>query len=138
MLGRQDHFIPNNDGTVTDRENGLMWAAKDNGEDISWNKADAYCKNFTLAGHQDWRLPTLSELKSLHEAKVASYHAEEERVIKLTSNYLWSSQFNRPSSAYYFSISVGGHGSYARRSPFAGRALPVRTLKEVLMAQQAP
>ena len=128
MIRRQDHFIQNSDGTVTDRENGLMWAARDNGENISWNKADVYCRNLTLAGYQDWRLPTLSELKSLHEVEVASCHAAEERIIKLTSNYLWSSQFKSSSSAYYFSFSVGGHGSYARSSPFAGRALPVRTL----------
>ena len=29
-----DRFVKNNDGTVTDTETNLMWAAKDNGSDI--------------------------------------------------------------------------------------------------------
>lgn len=36
----------------TDPTTGLMWAAKDNGRDVSWKGAVKYCRNLRLeAGH---------------------------------------------------------------------------------------
>lgn len=46
---------------------GLEWALETNGEHIKWPEAVAYCAELELAGHSDWRLPTLEELESLHE-----------------------------------------------------------------------
>ena len=68
--GAQDRFIDNGDGTVTDTKLGLMWAQSDNQTDIFWQEAPAWIKtNFVnQIGPQfyDWRLPTVSELKSLY------------------------------------------------------------------------
>ncbi len=47
--------------------NGVEWALATNGENITWPEAVEYCSSLTLAGHSDWRLPTMAELKSLHE-----------------------------------------------------------------------
>jgi hypothetical protein len=46
---------------------GLEWAVATNGIDLKWPEAVDYCDTLELAGHSDWRLPTLAELKSLHE-----------------------------------------------------------------------
>jgi hypothetical protein len=35
-------FIANVNGTVLDRQTGLMWAAQDNGSDINWTNAKSY------------------------------------------------------------------------------------------------
>jgi len=43
----------------------LMWAAKDNGKDVTWRQATKYCRDLRLAGLSDWRLATLDELGSL-------------------------------------------------------------------------
>jgi hypothetical protein len=63
------------DGTVTDQVTGLMWeedtiTAGQRSEDPSvvqadWSTAWAYCEGLTLAGHEDWRLPTIIELVSI-------------------------------------------------------------------------
>jgi hypothetical protein len=42
-----------------------MWAAKDNGKEVTWHSAVSYCRNLRLAGYSDWRLATLDELASL-------------------------------------------------------------------------
>lgn len=44
---------------------GLMVQKKDLGTGV-WNTADAMCKGSTLAGHTDWRLPTIDELMVLY------------------------------------------------------------------------
>jgi hypothetical protein len=52
-------------GYWTDASTGLMWAARDNGKRVGWHKARKYCHNLRLAGHTDWRLPSIDELHGL-------------------------------------------------------------------------
>lgn len=40
-------------GYWIDPSTGLMWTAKDNGNDISWDNAVKYCQNLSLAGYSD-------------------------------------------------------------------------------------
>ena len=58
-------FVDNGDGTVTDRATGLTWAQADSGEGMNWQQALAYAESLTLAGHDDWRLPSAKELQSI-------------------------------------------------------------------------
>jgi hypothetical protein len=60
-------FIDNGDDTVTDNNTKLMWtksAGAGDGHFDYWKSVD-YCDGLELAHHNDWRLPPLSELKSL-------------------------------------------------------------------------
>ena len=50
-----------------DPSTGLMWTAKDNGDDITWGKAMKYCRNLSLAGYSDWRLPSVDELERIYD-----------------------------------------------------------------------
>ncbi len=80
----QNDFSDNGDGTVTDRATGLMW--QKSGSDkilkymnnygkekaymdaLTYEEAKAYIDKLNsrnFAGHNDWRLPTFDELKSL-------------------------------------------------------------------------
>ena len=65
-----DRFTDNGDGTITDHELGLMWSNTDNNGDIDWIQAEKwvqYTFPYTLEKQYDnWRLPTLAELKSLY------------------------------------------------------------------------
>lgn len=45
----------------------LEWADGSNGADVRWAEADAFCQDLELAGHTDWRLPSLAELEALHD-----------------------------------------------------------------------
>jgi Protein of unknown function (DUF1566) len=54
-------------GFWMDPATGLMWAAKDNGKDVSWKNAIKYCRDLRLAGYSDWRLATLSELEEIYD-----------------------------------------------------------------------
>jgi hypothetical protein len=54
-------------GYWTDPATGLIWAAKDNGKDVSWHNAIKYCRNLHLAGYSDWRLANMFELQPLYD-----------------------------------------------------------------------
>ena len=55
-------FVDNGDGTITDTVRKLMWQKADNGEQVTFEAAQEYCRNLRLAGHADWRLPNPDEL----------------------------------------------------------------------------
>ena len=57
-------FTDNGDGTVTDETTGRMWQKEDDGQTRTWEVALAYCEGLSLAGHTDWRLPDVKELKN--------------------------------------------------------------------------
>jgi hypothetical protein len=56
-------FADNNDGTVTDRSTGLIWAKADSGKAMSWQEALSYAEGLERGGHDDWRLPNAKELQ---------------------------------------------------------------------------
>ena len=57
-------YTDNNDGTITDNVTGLTWQ-KDMGEKLSYEQAVQVAEKLNLAGHSDWRVPTIKELYSL-------------------------------------------------------------------------
>jgi hypothetical protein len=58
-------YASNGDGTVTDLVTGLMWQQSAPPLTYNWSDAVAYCPRQSIAGHNDWRLPTEIELVSL-------------------------------------------------------------------------
>ncbi len=46
---------------------GLLWQRGTNGASVPWDAAHEYCETLEHAGFDDWRLPTLAELETLHD-----------------------------------------------------------------------
>ena len=63
-INNEASYTDNGDGTVTDNITGLMWQ-QDMGEKISFSEAIEKVNGMTLAGYDDWRIPTIKELYSL-------------------------------------------------------------------------
>jgi len=72
---KESDYKDNGDGTVTDMKNKLIWmkcsfgqknftSCSGDADRLNWKKAGKTCQNFKLAGKK-WRLPSLSELKTL-------------------------------------------------------------------------
>ena len=55
----------NADGTVQDHVTTLLWQRHFDQDALNYDAAVLYCDNLSLAGHEDWRLPTRKELFSL-------------------------------------------------------------------------
>jgi len=135
-----DRFTDNGDGTVTDHLLGVMWAKTDNQGDINWKQADLWVKYtfpYTIkAKYDDWRLPTLAELKRLHvqDNKLKGYETNCGQRVKIVSDILlscgwvWTSETSAI-QAYIFNFNRGYHYMDRMVHNKAYRALPVRDLK---------
>lgn len=53
------------DGTALDRATGLMWQRGMADRPMSHRDAERYCRDLSLESRDDWRLPELSELRTL-------------------------------------------------------------------------
>jgi len=112
---------------VLDHGTGLMWAATDNGQDITWEQAKFYCESFTGGGHTDWRMPTLAELDTLFDHGSAS-RFKTFQPITLTGCCPWTSD-TRPSRARTIFFMTGEINTFAKSTSSSMRALPVRTAR---------
>lgn len=72
VVAAATRFIDNGDGTVTDTKSGLIWVKNPHTdlsdkfkERFNWRDAIQACKDLDFAGHKDWRLPTVEELREL-------------------------------------------------------------------------
>jgi hypothetical protein len=63
--GRQPAYKDNGNGTVTDLVTGLMWQKDLLADKYNYDECKAIADTFSLAGNNDWRLPTIKELYSL-------------------------------------------------------------------------
>ncbi len=66
-------FTDNGNGTITGIADvsggegvGYMWQKSEGGK-MDWNSAVSYCDSLSLAGYNDWRLPTLEALWSIFD-----------------------------------------------------------------------
>ena len=57
-------FLKDTEETVFDCTTSLIWQ-KDHAGPMSWQEAMDYASKLELAGHSDWRLPTIEELITL-------------------------------------------------------------------------
>lgn len=112
-----DRFKDTQNGTILDAETGLMWQKLDSYHELkkglNWYEAVEYVnlKNSEkLGGYDDWRLPTLEELKTLWDPSL-SVKSKDKEAIGLPpgfpgggSYYLWTSNERGLDFAWYFGL----------------------------------
>lgn len=74
--------------TVMDRGTTLQWQRGDDGVARSWPEAIGYCDRLVLAGHHDWRLPHIRELKSIVD--LGRYAPAADQAFTCQSSPYWS------------------------------------------------
>ena len=127
QCGSFGDFVDNEDGTVTDKETGLMWEVKESKDDTpdygnprdadndyTWENALSLCENLSLAGYDDWRLPNRNELQSLVDYSQYNPSIDTTFFPNTVSSGYWSSTTHAgyPGDAWLVSFDYGwvGHG----------------------------
>jgi len=139
-LAAEDRFSDNGDGTVTDHLLNVMWSKSDNQGDINWHQAEQWVRftfPLTLENQYDnWRIPTLEELKSLYinDRKYEGYEADCGQWVKITPEivlscgWIWSSDTSAI-QAFIYNFQRGYHYTDRMVHDRAYRVLPVRDLE---------
>jgi len=121
-------FTDNLDGTVTDNLTGLVWEQKtiDNKSiTYNWQEALAYCENLSLAGHDDWRLPNIHELRSIIDYTRIHPSIDTTYFPNTITWFYWSSTtYGEPAYAYPVDFNDGYvHNNYNKVGGYHVRAV---------------
>jgi hypothetical protein len=97
------------DGTVTDQVTRLIWQQQLNSQAMTWQEAQQYCQQLSLAGYSDWRLPTIRELRSISDDRLAQPSLNPQFFSGAAAVPCWSAttQINRPERAWYTDFTSG-------------------------------
>jgi hypothetical protein len=90
-----------------DKSTGLSWTIDDNGSDLNWSQANAYCEGLNLGGHTGWRLATIEELEGIYDRNLKKQYKAKEP-INLQSANVWSGSKNKLGDSWIFNFGYGG------------------------------
>ena len=102
-IAREGSFIKYTNGVVYDKNTGLEWYAGPD-KNTTWNKAKLWVERLAVAGG-GWRMPTIKELKTLHEQDVGTRNMTP--LLKTTGSWVWSGKIKGSSSAWLFNFFNG-------------------------------
>ncbi|SFV68620.1 FimH-like protein [hydrothermal vent metagenome] len=99
-----------------DKESDLVW--QDNKIIIQedWTSAISYCKELSLGGYQNWRLPEIDELMSISDKN--NYSPAIKKYFKYTKNdYYWTiTAYTSDISQAWILNFINGSASYDKKS----------------------
>jgi hypothetical protein len=127
------------DHALKDATTGLQWTASDNGADINWTQAQAYCSS--RGG--GWRLPAIDELASLYAgkavgattAKCGDSSCRTTAPLALSAAWFWSSTpvgadaYDGVELAWGLSLANGVRTQSVKELSYGSRALCVHDAK---------
>jgi hypothetical protein len=122
-------------GAWTDPDTSLTWTKQENGSDVNWYQANAYCSNLRQGGYSDWRLPTIDELQAIYDPSVdipgqdsdgeaVTWHVKGN--VKLLNGAEWSSTQFTDGAAWFFYFGNRTRRHYNPLDSHIERALCVR------------
>jgi len=118
-------FIDNGDGTITDTLSGLMWSQATIAKDVTSDQAEKACDELDLAGHADWRLPTVEELFPLADRSKKGPAIDTEFFPDTKNGWYWTSTDSALASSYAWVVSFnyGYAGDNSRNGKACVRAV---------------
>ncbi len=88
VQGSPPAYQDNGNGTVSDRNTGLMWTkTPDFSNKLTWDEAKASVGTVNVGGYSDWRLPTIKELYSLIDFNGSSKMTAAQSTPYIDTNY---------------------------------------------------
>jgi len=109
-LPRPQSYDTSDPAVVLDRVTGLSWQRVLDPGVYYQHPARSYCEALTLAGHHDWRLPSMIELSSITDTSRKDPAADPLAFANTPSVFFWSSQTDSTNHGlgWYVSFMTGG------------------------------
>lgn len=111
---------------VVDTVTGLMWQRAVDPRSFAWRSAVDYCDKLTLAGHDDWRLPSRIELVSIIDVTRAEPAINPLAFPHTPSDWFWSSStesVNPDGAAWHVYFFFGTPKSDPTNTPYRARCV---------------
>uniref|UniRef100_A0A7C4VR74 DUF1566 domain-containing protein n=1 Tax=Desulfatirhabdium butyrativorans TaxID=340467 RepID=A0A7C4VR74_9BACT len=117
-------MIDNQNGTVTDTDTGLTWEQESHG-DLDWKAALNHCDTLSLAGHDDWRMPTIKELGTIADLSRSNPAINTYYFGDTAKAGYWSStsRTEKPEEAWIIDFTYGDDGYSAKTAKRYVRAV---------------
>lgn len=108
-ISLQKRFEVIDENVVVDSLTGLMWQRKISNNPMTWENALAFSEQLSLGNYNDWRLPNIKELHSIHMVKEFMPCLDRIAFPLADIRKLWSSttQNNQATRAWYFDTNFG-------------------------------
>ena len=118
-------MVYNGDGTVSHISTGLMWQQDAFTTVLPWAKAISSCEALQFAGHDDWRLPNIEELRSIADYSRYDQSVDPRFFPDTQSSYYWSSTSNASNLQKAWSIYFKDGNDFNRdkSTPYLVRAV---------------
>ena len=144
IWSQDKRFVDNGDGTITDTKTNLMWMKEESyqqtGHWITWMESFDFIKKANedgFANYYDWQIPTLKDLKTLHEPhKTNSQQVGREMKIHIDpifakegSGAWWALEANGHFNAFGIEFNNGNKFSAPKKSKARKAVRPMRVVK---------
>lgn len=113
------------DEVVRDEVTGLIWQRQMSVARLSWPDAVTYCEGLTLAGWDDWRLPSRIELVTLLDLTHADPALNQTAFPDVHGEWLWTStrQADDPTRSWYVYFYFGYPDTDAQYATYLTRCV---------------
>jgi len=118
------------DAVWTDPATGLVWTRHDNGRDVSWSEAAAYCSHLSLLRASNWQVPTNDQLKTVHASGGWTGRSQIRSEFQLSpgGGFLWTSSHSGAGGYFSGKLAQDGYLLFPEKAKGDGiRTLCVRT-----------
>ena len=106
-----ERFVADGADSVRDTQTGLEWTHGDEVLYLPWRRAEAHCRQLSLGGHADWRLPSLDEVKSVYDEAenqaCGDHTCHLVPLITLGGRFVWTSTARGQNARFYFDFVHG-------------------------------
>ncbi|CAK0744897.1 exported hypothetical protein [Gammaproteobacteria bacterium] len=145
-------FVDNQDGTMTHKKTGLMWAKCSVGQNynygncdgsallMAWGDALTAAINYGVGGYQDWRLPNVKELQSLVERGCHSPAINDSVFPGTSAGEYWTSTTYTydPQYVWHFNFGAGHSSADTRNNGYAVRFVRAGGCFDALVGSCSP
>jgi len=137
---KSGRFIDYGDGTIQDIKTGLMWVKNPHADlpekfkgEMTWQDAKEACEELDFVGYDDWRMPTVEELRMLVDYTKGGKSGEpsiDASVFPDTKcSWYWTSTPTAWSAGYAWIVSFSYGGVYDVVKDYSYCVRPVRSSK---------